>query len=429
VSVEILIVGGGPAGASTAIHLARLLPSQRAKILVIDKQTFPREKPCGGGLSGRALATLGDMGVALSVPSVATDCVQYRFGDGVSRYHVPGACRIVRRAEFDTMLLRAAASCGVAVAEDEALTEMARDGERFHVRTTRRAITPRIVVAADGAASLVRRLAGFPAPRAFARLHLYEIPVDEERTPEFADGAFTFDYSVVPRGVEGYLWDFPSRIGGRPYLNTGIYHRNARSMAGDPARAHAGSARAQLLAILDEHLRRQGVDPRHARLRSYPDIEYDPGVPLSLPGVLLTGSAAGINALTGEGIWQSLVYGRLAAESIAASFASGDSRLRDYGDRVARSPMGRDLRLSRRVADLFYGRFFWPLYSFQERNADLRMAYIKSFAGQFDLERMSKTRLVLRWWRHLAALAVAGRGARAQTERGDPLGTAPLAGE
>ncbi len=413
-SVEILIVGGGPAGASTAIHLARLLPSLRDKILVIDKHAFPREKPCGGGLSGRALATLAGMGVDISVPFVATDCVQYRFGDNVSRYHVPGACRIVRRAEFDTMLLRTVAARGVPVSEDEALMEMSRDGERFRVRTTRRAITPRVVIAADGAASLVRRLAGFPAPRAFARLHLYEIPVSEESTPEFLDGAFTFDYSAVPQGVEGYVWDFPSRIGGRPYMNTGIYHRNARDANGGPPNGGNDSQRARLLAILDDHLRRRGVDPRKARLRSYPDIEYDPSVPLALPGVLLTGSAAGINALTGEGIWQSLVYGRLAAESIAASYASDDLRFRDYSERVARSPMGRDLRLSRRIADLFYGRFFWPLYSFQERNADLRLAYIKSFAGQFDLARLSKTLLALRWWRHLATLAVSRRGARTQ---------------
>ncbi|MFN0149472.1 MAG: NAD(P)/FAD-dependent oxidoreductase [bacterium] len=411
-SIEILIVGGGPAGASTAIHLARLLPSQREKILVIDKQAFPREKPCGGGLSGRALATLADMGVEISVPSVTTDCVQYRFGGGTSRYHVPGACRIVRRAEFDTMLLRNAASRGVCVCEGESLTQMSRDGERFHVRTTRRSITPRVVIAADGAASLVRRLAGFPAPRAFARLHLYEIPVSEQSTPEFVDGAFTFDYSAVPRGVEGYVWDFPSRIGGRPHLNTGIYHRNARGTNGAPPNERSDSQRARLLAILDDHLRRRGIDPRQARLRSYPDIEYDPDVPLSLPGVLLTGSAAGINALTGEGIWQSLVYGRLAAESIAASYASNDLRFREYGERVAHSPMGRDLRLSRRIADLFYGRYFWPLYSFQERNADLRIAYIKSFAGQFDLARLSKTRLALAWWRHLATLAVSGGGRR-----------------
>ncbi len=390
---EVLIVGGGPAGAATAIHLARLLPSLRDRVLVIDKQKFPREKPCGGGLSGRALAALGEMGVAVSVPSVATNRVQYRFGERLARYEVAGACRVVRRAEFDAMLLREAAARGIEVAEDEALVSLDASGARPRVVTTRRALAPRVVVAADGAASLARRLAEFPAPRFFARLHLLEIPVREESTPEFVDGAFTFDYTLVPSGIQGYVWDFPSRIGGRPFLNSGIFHRNARGP--EPSRE-------RLLSFLRAHAARRGVLAVGARLRSYPDVEYDPGAPLAKPGVLLAGSAAGVNGLTGEGIWQSFEYGRLAAESIAAAYGRDDFRLADYGDRVARSPMGRDLALSRRIADLFYGRFFWALYSFQEENEDLRLAYIRSFAGQFDLRRLPMAAVAARWWWHLA---------------------------
>jgi flavin-dependent dehydrogenase len=420
---EVLIVGGGPAGCSTALHLARLLPSLRDRILLIDKKRFPREKPCGGGLSGRALATLETMGIRITVPAVATDVVQYRFGERLARYDVAGACRIVRRAEFDTMLLREVAARGVEVAEEEALEALdagggaaraggdhvARDARRPRARTTRQTLAPRVVVGADGAGSLVRRLAGFPAPRFFARLHLLEIPVREDETPEFVDGAFTFDYTLVPSGLQGYVWDFPSRIGGQPFLNTGIFHRNARGP--EPSRerllallrAHAAGLRARD-AGAGTRARSAGASESAddaARLRSYPDAEYDPGAPLAAPGVLLVGSAAGVNALTGEGIWQSLEYGRLAAESIAAAYGTGDFRFADYDTRVARSPMGRDLRLSRRIADAFYGRHFWALYSFQERNEDLRLAYIRSFAGQFDLGRLSKAAVAARWWWHL----------------------------
>lgn len=391
--LEIVIVGGGPAGSSTALHLARLLPSLRDRVLLVDKQVFPREKPCGGGLSGRALAALDAIGVPLTVPSVATDVVQYRFGERLSRYEVPGACRVVRRSEFDAMLLAAVRDRGVAVSEGEGLVALSDDGGRPRVATTRRSLSPHVVVGADGAASLVRRLAGLAEPRAFARLHQLEIPVRAEETAEFIDGAFTFDYTAVPAGVQGYVWDFPSRIGGEPYLNCGIFHRNAGGR--EPSRR-------RLLALLEGHATRRGHDLRAARLRSYPDIEYDPRAPIARPGVLLVGSAAGVNPLTGEGIWQSLEYGRLAAESIAAAYGGEDFRFADYGARVARSPMGRDLRLSRRLADLFYGPMFQALYSFQDRNEDLRLAFIQSFAGQYDLERLPKASLLLRWWWHVA---------------------------
>lgn len=419
VDPEVLIVGGGPAGASTAIHLSRLLPSLRDRILVVDAKAFPREKPCGGGLSGRALATLESMGIALDVPSVAADTVEYRVGDRLATTHVPGALRVVRRAEFDAALLRAAAARGIEASEGEALVALETDAGRPRARTARRRLAPRVVVGADGAGSLVRRLAGLPPPRFFARLHLLEIPVREEETHEFVAGAFRFDYSLVPSGVQGYIWDFPSRIDGRPHLNTGIFHRNARGP--EPPRA-------RLLSFLGAHAARRGVAGAAARLRSYPDVEYDPARPLARPGVLLVGSAAGVNALTGEGIWQSLEYGRLAAEEIAAAYGADDFRFAGYDARVARSPLGRDLRVSRLVADLFYGRFFWALYSFQERNADLREAYIRSFAGQFDLARIPKVPLVARWWWHLlrgghrgrapgpgpwAELLVAGGGAPA----------------
>ena len=49
--VDVLVVGAGPAGSSTAIHLARA----GARVLLADKARFPRDKPCGGGLTGRAL--------------------------------------------------------------------------------------------------------------------------------------------------------------------------------------------------------------------------------------------------------------------------------------------------------------------------------------------------------------------------------------
>ena len=51
---DVLVVGAGPAGSATALHLARA----GARVLLVDKARFPRDKPCGGGLTGRALRHL-----------------------------------------------------------------------------------------------------------------------------------------------------------------------------------------------------------------------------------------------------------------------------------------------------------------------------------------------------------------------------------
>ena len=68
--VDVAIVGGGPAGTSTALHLARVEGIAPARIAIFDKATHPREKPCAGAVSGWGLDALAEIGVGLDVPHV-----------------------------------------------------------------------------------------------------------------------------------------------------------------------------------------------------------------------------------------------------------------------------------------------------------------------------------------------------------------------
>src|SRR5262245_57500521 len=105
---DVVIVGGGPAGASTALFLAHASPELAERILVVDKERFPREKYCAGGVGARADRLLGSIGLTVDVPSVWLNGVALR-AMGQTLVVRDGAIgRVIRRIEFDHELLRSA---------------------------------------------------------------------------------------------------------------------------------------------------------------------------------------------------------------------------------------------------------------------------------------------------------------------------------
>src|SRR5262245_10505302 len=80
---DLVIVGGGPAGSSTALHLVRREGIRPDRVLIIDKARFPRDKPCAGAVSQLGLDVLAAIGVEASVPSIAMNGVRVVSGDDV----------------------------------------------------------------------------------------------------------------------------------------------------------------------------------------------------------------------------------------------------------------------------------------------------------------------------------------------------------
>jgi flavin-dependent dehydrogenase len=378
----VAIVGSGPAGTSTAMHLARRAPALAARTLLLERARHPREKICAGGLSQNALRLLEDLDIDVSVPAVRVEgaILQYAgwelVASGEGTYGL-----VVRRNELDALLARTAQARGVTLAEEEPLVDLRRERGRWRLTTTRRELTADVVVGADGAGSRVRRLAGFPRGRRSTRLVVVETPVDAERTREFREGRITFDFDVLRQGVQGYYWDFPCWLGGRPHVSRGILDRTQER-------------RVDLAALLGRALADRGERIAHHRLKSFPEREFQPSLPVSLPGVLLVGEAAGIDPLVGEGIAQALEYGVLAAEEIVQAFRDGDLSFRRWRRRVLRSRLGRTLLLYRFLADRLYGPSgpFW--FGFLGRRKAARDALAESFLGR---------------GRHLRNVAVAAR--------------------
>src|SRR5436305_13502172 len=93
---DFAIVGGGPAGSSTALHLVRECGISPDRVLVVDKARFPREKPCAGAISQLGVDTLRAIGVDVGVPTVTMRGVRIlsreRIGETVAHMGV-----VVRR--------------------------------------------------------------------------------------------------------------------------------------------------------------------------------------------------------------------------------------------------------------------------------------------------------------------------------------------
>jgi flavin-dependent dehydrogenase len=371
-TARILIVGSGPAGAVTALHLVRRAPGMAREIVVLEKARHPREKVCAGGLIPKVLRGLADLGLSLDVPHAVADLASVRIPGRRLTVAGRGLCAIVRRAEFDASLVTAARARGIEVREGEKVVGLARQGGGVSIDTTGGRYWAPIVVGADGAGSIVRRRLVGDRGGASARGLMCDVPLTETRWDGFAARRFDFDFEPVARGLRGYGWAFPCLIAGAPHVNVGVY-----SLPGAAA----------LPEVLRRTLALYGCGPRpwHA----FPIRVFDRRQPVSAPNVVLVGDAAGVDPLMGEGISFAFEYGALAAEAIVDALATGDLTLASYARAVAASPLGRKLARLRLAARLFYGPAHRLLFAAAARTPRGREVGLAWYSGTGGWEERS----------------------------------------
>jgi flavin-dependent dehydrogenase len=345
---SIIIIGGGPSGLSTALHLQKIAPHLASHILILEKARYPRSKLCAGGLVIDAEVLLQRLGLDVrEVPHVDAGKIHFDFeGRGLNfRMWKQHALRVIRRDEFDNWLAENTKSRGIEIREGITVKKIVPDKEGVTIGTDQATFRSQIVIGADGSNGITRR-------SIFPNASSYTARVLEVLTPtqassnfgEFRDGQAYFDFSPVPKNIAGYVWDFPTQVGGKPMRCWGIYDTN---LLADQNRPH-------LKNPLAEGMARLGLDLCDYELKGHPIRWFSPENQMSVPRVLLVGDAVGADPLFGEGISMALAYGSLAAQEIGESFQRGDFSFNGYRSRVLRSALGQTLLARWVIANIIY---------------------------------------------------------------------------
>ena len=384
--MRIAIVGAGPAGSMAAVRLARA-----GAFVTLFDPSHPREKPCGGGLTGRALALVRDIVDIASLPVVVARSATVEDVERSARVPLvdTGATAgssllIVSRSVFDRALLDAAINAGAGF-RPEKVVDVASCAPRMCVRTARCEYEFDQVLGADGANSIVRKKLARPFTRAQLSI----------AAGYFVGGPTSSDIAVMTtRRQPGYLWSFPRA----DHLAVGI-------CAPATHRTTSGDLRAQSAAWIEQH----GLH-RHSRLIPYawpiPTIGHQPqdAIALGGPGWLLLGDAAGlVDPLTREGIYYALLSGQWAAETLISS--AGVDAAETYAARVFRQ-IHPELERGARLSGLFFAPAFSSLLvRALEDNSAIRRIFVDLVAGVQPYRGLGRRLLATREWK-LAADAI-----------------------
>jgi geranylgeranyl reductase family protein len=305
---DVAIVGAGPAGSTAAYRLARA----RARVLLIDRARFPRDKPCGGGLTMRAVRQL-----PFSVEPVVEDRItrmrcRLQYGPGIERESTRVLCLMTQRRLLDAFLVEQAVAAGVEFRDGvhatiDSETELRVDGKPVEVGA---------LIGADGANGITARSLGLGG--AIVNGVALEGNLSyEELPPSGWRGTLVLELSAVPGG---YGWIFPKG----DHVNVGV---GGWGREGPQLRRH--------LRVLCDHY---GIELRRLTdLRGHRLPMRQPGTVLARGRALVIGDAAGaIDPVSGDGIYEALVTARLAAEHTLALLDGAAETLEPYESAVRR---------------------------------------------------------------------------------------------
>ena len=293
---DVAIIGSGPSGASTAFYLAK----KGISTVIIEKETLPRYKTCGGGFVFRGRKNL---------PFDITEVVEKEFhtvdiylGKDLhfKTHREEPTISMIMRDSFDNLITKKAKELGATLLENHKLKGLSFSDDIITLETSQGNFTANFVIAADGALSPTAKMAGWKEDtRKLIPALEYEVEVSEEDFERLSKEV-RFDIDAIPYG---YAWSFPKKN----HLSIGV--------------ASARRTKINLKKFYQEYMETLGIKNVISESQHGFQIPVSPRTDGFVKNnVFLIGDAAGFaDPITAEGISNAIYSGKLAADAIIES--------------------------------------------------------------------------------------------------------------
>jgi geranylgeranyl reductase family protein len=386
---DVIVVGAGPAGSTAAKNLAE----KGIKVLILDKATFPREKPCGGGLPTR---------VQKRFPYIESLLDSVSYGTAMYSSSLRYKCELIRekpflemvlRKDFDHGLLSLAQKAGATflggksvvdvVVQKDKVSVMLEDGQTMETQ---------MVIGSDGMHSVVAEKTNLSKKlEVLCVCLLQEQPMTSKQLTTFFTKKRLIFLFIKAHGIAGYAWVFPKKN----CVNIGIGEFQSAISKARP-KIPLKETYEKFISTLKEKKLLPADFPvenlKGATLPIFP-LENTCG-----DRVLLCGDAAGfINPITGEGIYYAMVSGKIASDVIAEGLKSHDlsyrflSRYQTLWD----NDFGKDLKALGRFNNQ-WGKDSERIIRMMMRDKKFARLIIGVTGGQISF-RKYRTPLILRY--------------------------------
>lgn len=335
---EVIVVGAGPAG-STA---AKFLAEKGVNVVLIDKEVFPRDKPCGGGLPLRALQRYPYIKDSDIIESYSYGGCGYTAKlTKVEVQKDEPLIAMVLRKKFDAGLVKFAIDCGADFIGGKAVKDITVKPESVEIKLNDGTlIESKVVIGSDGYSSTIAKKTGLrPKKEYIAVCVCEEIPLNKEIIEQFFTEKRLVHFHTRFQGINGYGWLFPKE----QHINIGIGEYPTKGKTTQKKRPIKENYNQYFNFLKEQKLipeflkignLRGGVVPLWPLKKTYSDR------------VILCGDAAGlVNPVTAEGIYYAMASGELAANTIVKALEVDDfsDRFLSRYQRAWKNDFGKDL--------------------------------------------------------------------------------------
>ena len=361
---DCIIVGAGPAGGTAAYHLAKC----GHKVLVIEKESLPRYKPCGGGVSPIIRKWFDfDFSPVIS-QKVNSFRYTWRGDDPVDiELELKEPLWMVRRNDFDYYIIKQALKKGAELQDKTEVVSVEFKENSWHVQTKNSTLKAFYLIGCDGSKGPMANLLGFKErKRTICGALEAEASVNVNKNP-----VAHFEFGMVKNG---YLWNFP-KIDGYS-IGIGVLKNNQNQ---------------NLKSIAGEYSKIFGIDFKTTRQYGHPIYIWNGNQILHTKNerAILAGEAACIvDPLTAEGIRPSIFTGLKAAEAVSKALSGDTAAIKRY-TKIIHVEIGADMSVANKLSKLLY-HFPEICYKNVLKRRSTTNSMAKIFSGEMNYRDVTK---------------------------------------